>query len=316
MAFLVRERPHTPQPHARLWGSVQALPGDFKKYLVGIGIAGIGDFSNTLLILWATQAWMPRFGPARAVHLAMLFYVGYNVVYTASCYASGLLADRFPKHWVLAIGYALAVVPAIALLTPGDSFVKFGIVFGVSGLYMGVWETLESSTSATLLPDRASRTGFGLLSTVNGIGDFLSSLLVGVTLGRFSGRVDGIGDYHVAHRRGGHRTHGSRTRSDVGQAASLPFQREAGSPAEHGDDVRKAGDSALFVASSAAVRQPAWNRSEWQAGSLPYAENQWFLARPSLDNSQGVPFAFADHPAASESAAFTTACVTAAGDPR
>ena len=106
MAFSFRG-PHTPQPHARLWGSVQALPGEFKKYLVGIGIAGIGDFSNTLLILWATQAWMPRFGPARAVHLAMLFYVGYNVVYTASCYASGLLADWFPKHWVLASGYAL-----------------------------------------------------------------------------------------------------------------------------------------------------------------------------------------------------------------
>ena len=68
----------------------------------------------------------------------MLFYVGYNVLYTASCYASGLLADRFPKHWVLASGYALAVVPAIALLTSGDSFVKFGVVFGVSGLYMGV----------------------------------------------------------------------------------------------------------------------------------------------------------------------------------
>ena len=56
---------------------------------------------------------------------------------------------------------------------------KFGIVFGVSGLYMGVWETLESSTSATLLPDELRGTGFGLLSTVNGIGDFLSSLLVG-----------------------------------------------------------------------------------------------------------------------------------------
>ena len=179
-SFWFSERPHTPQPHARLWGSVRALPADFKKYLVGIGIAGVGDFSNTLLILWATQAWTPRYGQSRAVHLAMLFYVGYNVVYTASCYASGLLADRFPKHWVLALGYSLAVVPAIALLTPGDSFVKFGIVFGVSGLYMGVWETLESSTSATLLPDELRGTGFGVLSTVNGVGDFLSSLLVGV----------------------------------------------------------------------------------------------------------------------------------------
>ncbi|HUE15453.1 MAG TPA: MFS transporter [Planctomycetaceae bacterium] len=180
LAFLVKERPHAPRPEARLWGSVRALPADFKKYLVGIGIAGIGDFSNTLLILWATEAWRPRYGLADAARLAMLFYVGYNVVYMASCYVSGLLADRFPKRWVLSIGYSFAVVPAIALLTPGDSLAKFAIVFGVSGLYMGVWETVESSTSATLLPDHLRGIGFGVLATVNGLGDFLSSLLVGV----------------------------------------------------------------------------------------------------------------------------------------
>lgn len=180
LALLVRERPHQPRPETRLWGSVRALPANFKSYLVGIGIAGIGDFSNTLLILWATQAWTPRYGPVEAARLAMLFYVGYNAVYTASCYVSGLLADRFPKHWVLAIGYSFALVPSVALLAPGDSFAKFGIVFGVSGLYMGVWETLESSTSASLLPENVRGVGFGLLATVNGVGDFVSSLLVGV----------------------------------------------------------------------------------------------------------------------------------------
>jgi hypothetical protein len=45
---------------------------------------------------------------------------------------------------------------------------------------MGVWETLESSTAATVLPDQVRGIGFGVLSTVNGIGDFLSSLVVGV----------------------------------------------------------------------------------------------------------------------------------------
>jgi predicted MFS family arabinose efflux permease len=180
LAVLVKERPHQAQPHARLWGSMQALPREFKVYLVGIGIAGLGDFSNTLLILWATQAWTPRFGLSQAAQMAMFFYVGYNVIYTASCYVSGLLADRFPKHWVLAIGYSFAVVPALALLTPGDSLLKFGVVFGVSGLYMGVWETLESSTTAVLLPAELRGVGFGALATVNGLGDFASSLLVGL----------------------------------------------------------------------------------------------------------------------------------------
>ena len=116
IAFLVREKPHEPQAHLRLWSGVQGLPASFKRYLIGIGLAGIGDFSKTLLILWATLAWTPRLGAAGAAQRAMLFYIGYNVLYTLSCYLSGSLADRYPKRWVLAGGYSLAVIPALALL--------------------------------------------------------------------------------------------------------------------------------------------------------------------------------------------------------
>ena len=179
IAFLVREKDHEPQPHVSLWGGMKSLPRDFRKYLYGVGVAGAGDFSNTLLILWATQAFSGRFEAPRALTIAMLFYVGYNIVYTGSCYASGLLADRFPKNRVLAIGYSIAVIPAIALMWPGASFVKFAIVFGFSGLYMGVWETLENSAAATLLPASVRGVGFGVLATVNGMGDFISSALVG-----------------------------------------------------------------------------------------------------------------------------------------
>jgi MFS family permease len=179
IGLLVREGPHPPKPHARLWKNLGALPRPFKEYLLGIGIAGLGDFSNTLLILWATQAWQKRYGLDAAAAQAILFYVGYNVVYTISCYAAGWLADRFAKHWVLAVGYGLAAVPAVALLLPGDSPLKFAIVFGFSGLYMGLWETVESATAATLLPGEIRGTGFGALETVSGLGDIFSSVMIG-----------------------------------------------------------------------------------------------------------------------------------------
>jgi MFS family permease len=109
----------------------------------------------------------------------MTFYVGYNVVYTISCYVSGTLADHLPKRGLLAGGYALAVIPALALLLPGISLIKFGVVFAVSGLYMGVWETVESSTAAEYLLPQVRGVGFGTLATVNGVGDLASSILVG-----------------------------------------------------------------------------------------------------------------------------------------
>ena len=179
ITILVREKPHEPGPPKAFSASVRALPADFRKFLAGVGLAGLGDFSNTLLILWATQAWTPRLGAVHAASLAMGFYVGYNVVYTASCSVAGWLADRYPKQRVLAAGYALAVVPAAALLAPGDSYLKFAVIFGVSGVYMGFWETVESTTAATLLPASVRGVGFGTLATVNGIGDVISSVLVG-----------------------------------------------------------------------------------------------------------------------------------------
>lgn len=179
IAFLVREREHAAQPHAKLSSGLASLPSNYKGFMVGVGIGGLGDFSNTLLILWATQAWTPRFGAASAAKLAMAFYVGYNVVYALSCYISGALADHLPKRFVLAGGYAIAVIPAAFLMWPTASILRFALVFGFSGLYMGAWETVESTTAATLLPSPSRGVGFGALATVNGIGDLLSSIIVG-----------------------------------------------------------------------------------------------------------------------------------------
>lgn len=81
---------------------------------------------------------------------------------------------------MLAAGYSIAVVPAVALMLPGDSPAKFAVVFGFSGLYMGVWETLETATSAEMLPEASRGVGFGVLATVNGVGDFVSSASVGL----------------------------------------------------------------------------------------------------------------------------------------
>jgi sugar phosphate permease len=188
IAFLVREREHTPKPSGQFWIGLQSLPSDFRKYLAGVGIAGTGDYSKLLLILWATTAFRDLFDPDHvnpdkaklASMLGMSFYVGYNLVYMFSCYVSGVLADRLPKNWVLAGGYALAVVPAVALLLPLNPFVAFGIAFGFAGLYMGVWETVESTTAATLLPKENRGAGFGLLDTINGLGDLVSSITVGL----------------------------------------------------------------------------------------------------------------------------------------
>ena len=66
ITLLVREKPHEPGPGKPFITNAKALPKDYRRFLAGVGLAGLGDYSNTLLILWATQAWTPRLGPAHA----------------------------------------------------------------------------------------------------------------------------------------------------------------------------------------------------------------------------------------------------------
>jgi sugar phosphate permease len=52
-------------------------------------------------------------------------------------------------------------------------------LFGLAGLYVAIQDTLEKSVAAELLPKEVRATGYGVLATVNGIGDFFSSIVVG-----------------------------------------------------------------------------------------------------------------------------------------
>jgi hypothetical protein len=52
-------------------------------------------------------------------------------------------------------------------------------LFGLAGFYVAIQDTLEKSVAAELLPREIRATGFGVLATVNGVGDFFSSIIVG-----------------------------------------------------------------------------------------------------------------------------------------
>src|SRR5258708_20874354 len=76
----------------------------------------MGDFSHTLLILFATQQLAPSIGMTRAASLAIGFYTLHNVFYAGSAYVAGWLGDRVRRRtFVLAGGYGLAGATAILL---------------------------------------------------------------------------------------------------------------------------------------------------------------------------------------------------------
>jgi len=180
MWFLVRERPIASKPKRSFLMGIRELPNPFRKFLLGVGVFGAGDFSHSLLILYASRMLAPEFGMARAASIAVVLYTLRNVFSAGAAYTSGWLSDRVPQRKiVLASGYAVAGITAILLCTGTHSLWLLGIIFALAGLYFGTEDALEDSVAAELVPKEQHGMAFGALAAVNAVGDFLSSLLVG-----------------------------------------------------------------------------------------------------------------------------------------
>ncbi len=172
IAFLVKEKERAPVPHISFGKRLGALPTSFRRFLVAVGLFGAGDFAHTMLILLATQ----HLGAKAAVTL----YVLHNVLYAGFAFVAGWLADRLPKRPLLAAGYGLAAVMGLVLMFAPMNWPVLALVFVLGGIYVAVEEAVEDALAAELVDKEHHGMGFGVLATVNGIGDLLSSLVVGL----------------------------------------------------------------------------------------------------------------------------------------
>lgn len=179
IGLLVQEKQRIPVPHSSFTVSLKALPPVFRSYLLAVGIFGLGDFSHTMLILFAAQKLTPALGAAKAAGLAAGLYVLHNILYAAFSFISGFLADRFDKRRLLAGGYFLAGVMAVLAAVFQPTLSVIAVVFVLGGIYIAVEETLEDSLCAEIVGKARHGMAFGTLATVNGVGDFASSIAVG-----------------------------------------------------------------------------------------------------------------------------------------
>ncbi len=190
-ALLVRERPREPSPAAQSFAAnLRALPAPFRRFLLAVGMFGLGDFSHTMLILYASRRLAPAMGFAAASSLAIALYLLHNAFYAGFAYLSGWLSDHLRhRRFVLAGGYGIAVVMAALLASGGAQLPLLAAVFALAGIVVGVEEALEDSMAAELVHQAQHGMAFGTLAAVNALGDFGSSLLIGLLWSRVSPAV-------------------------------------------------------------------------------------------------------------------------------
>jgi len=181
--ILVKETRRQPKPWLNFMKSVRELPPAFRRMLMAVGLFGSGDFSPSLLILAAATLLRPEYGAVRAAQIGAMLYVVRNIVYAAASYPIGWLADRQRKAPLLAAGYFCGAITAglAALMFRSGSSSVYALtaIFVVAGIFAAAQDTLEKAIPPDITDEAMRGTVYGSLGAVNGVGDLISSALVG-----------------------------------------------------------------------------------------------------------------------------------------
>jgi MFS family permease len=176
----VTEKRRAPNYGLRFSSALRAMPKEYRSFLIAVGLFGMADFAPTLMILRATTLLESQMGIVEASRLATLLYLIRNVVYTIASYPIGALSDRFSRTRYLSVGYGVAVVTFMGFAFVVPSIWWFIAFFSLAGVFIAWEDTIEAVAVRDYVDASIAGTGYGILSTVNGVGDFASSLLVGL----------------------------------------------------------------------------------------------------------------------------------------
>lgn len=170
---------HEPETHAQTnrrpfplhRSEVRRLSLSFWLVVAFASVLTLARFSEAFLLLRAQSV-----GLANTYIPAILIVM--NVVYAASAYPFGRLADRASRRMLLAVGIAILIAADVVLAFAGTMWI---VIVGAMlwGLHMGATQGLLSAIVAAAAPADLRATAFGLFNLITGIAMLLASALAG-----------------------------------------------------------------------------------------------------------------------------------------
>ncbi|WSA74562.1 MFS transporter [Streptomyces sp. NBC_01799] len=188
---------HTPKPTSRDKVPLKIrvrplLRGELGRLMAAVAAFETGNVAATLLILRASDLLAPGHGTQSATTLALGLYTAYNVAATLASVPAGRLADRLGGRGpvlVLAGGVAAFAASYGLFAVSGAGLMVLAIPFLLAGVGIGAVETAQHSAVAALAPTDLRGSAFGLLATVQSLGNLAASTVAGVLWTAFSPAV-------------------------------------------------------------------------------------------------------------------------------
>jgi MFS family permease len=171
MVLLVHEPPAAAAEHAKVDIRLHHFPPAYWKFLLVVGLFGVGNSSNAFLILRTQDI-------AASLPETIVIYAGFNLVAALISYPAGWLFDHFGGRNVLLSAYVIFLIAYLGFGLSGNIAV-IATLFVFYGLYQGIFRTAGKGLAASFVPEALRASGIGWFNTTVGILQLIASLVAG-----------------------------------------------------------------------------------------------------------------------------------------
>lgn len=172
MILLVKERPASVTAKSKLDLSLRQFPKPYWRYLLATALFGIGNSSNSFLILQTKDLGV-------SLEATILIYAAFNLVAALISYPAGFLSDRWGRRNILLLSFLIFFVAYLGFaLTRNVALIA--VLFACYGLYQGIFRSVGKALATDFVPEQLRASGVGWYNTTVGLLGLVASVVAGL----------------------------------------------------------------------------------------------------------------------------------------
>lgn len=183
LTFIIKDKDVKPRTGARVFDFSfwKEAPPLYRKLVILTGIFSFANSSDVFLILKLKQI-------SASYTTAIIGYVFYNVIYAASSYPAGILADKTGKKNIYVTGLFLFSLVYLGFAVAANFYIIF-LLFGLYGIYAAATEGILKAWISDIIPDDRRASAIGILVMISGFMVMAGSAAAGILWDQFGAAV-------------------------------------------------------------------------------------------------------------------------------
>ena len=172
MVLLVKERHAVVAAKSKIDVSLRQFPKRYWKYLLVIALFGLGNSTNSFLILQTKDS-------GASLETMILIYAAFNLVAALISYPAGSLSDKWGRKNILFASFIIFLIAYLGFAVTQNILVIAGL-FVFYGLYEGIFRTVGKAFASDFVPEHLRASGVGWYSTTVGLLQLIASIIAGL----------------------------------------------------------------------------------------------------------------------------------------